>query len=167
VVRAVASSAAAELGGGHVVQESRGGAATPSGQAEPKTKVAARVASVDELREGARMARLAMGCYRNFDAVAKEEGLFCVAEGARVAAPRGMGRLVLHRQTLADSVVRRSGTRRADYVHALVHRGRGEGGQSGAAHHHGTRGGAALRPGQLHRSLGAVGQARAVLAGAV
>jgi hypothetical protein len=54
--------------------ETRGGAAAPSGQA-------ARVASVEELTEGARMARLAMGCYRNFESVAKEEGLFCVAEG--------------------------------------------------------------------------------------
>lgn len=66
------SATGAQVGGMGV--ETRGGAAAPSGQA-------ARVASVEELVEGARMARLAMGCYRNFESVAKEEGLFCVAEG--------------------------------------------------------------------------------------
>jgi hypothetical protein len=40
-----------------------------------------RNATLQEIQDGAKMARLAAGCYRDFSAAAAEEGLFFVAEG--------------------------------------------------------------------------------------
>jgi len=50
-------------------------------QLSGQSSAGARLAGVDELLEGAKMSRLAMGCYRDFAGVAQDEGLFCVAEG--------------------------------------------------------------------------------------